>query len=500
MGISLENTRRVVGVGLAMVCLVSGAGSAYYLVSTKPKPKSVRVSTKALEVLARPVTGVDGSWPVVGYGTVRPKHQVNIVPQVTGELIYVHEDMLAGRVIQKGELLFEIDPTIYTAQVAQADAEVRHLEGVIARHKQEKETLVVRIEVAKRILEIEKENFLATKELFENEGVGTSQTVAADEERYLKQQDVVLQLQSRVDLIPHLIGETEAQLGASKARLDQAKYNLRQTKIYCPFEARVESSSAFTAQVVTAHFSIATLTDMSAFEISVGIDPRDISWLDEAAKPASLEQLDGEPAEVVIRTTLRGQTFAWRGYITRFERVDEATRTAKMVVEVRQIDMTARPNNEETDEMSLAIGMYCRAELPGRGLRDAMVVPRHAIYDNECVYIFEDDRDGDPKTGVLARRGVPMLRSLESGVLVSHDKYAGQEACELLAGERVIVSPLTDPIEGERVVLRDTRVVSASDAVPMRLGSSKIILAAHPVRRPSGSRSFVSQAVPVTGN
>jgi multidrug efflux pump subunit AcrA (membrane-fusion protein) len=453
-------------VALAVVALLLGGGAMYLLLVTTPEVPTRSFGAKPLSVAAVTVIPTAEASPVVGYGTVAPKHQVDVIPQVSGKLIYVNEDLAPGKIIRKGERLFEVDDTLYASKVAQAEAETRRLEGVLARQDAELEMLEARIANAERMLEIVEAEYLKTKVLYEEQNVGNPQLVTADEQRYLTQKDVVAELRNRRDMIPHMKAETEALLDASKAQLEQARVELSKTKIDCPFDARVEGVSAYTSQVVTGVFSIARLTNLEAFEIAVGIDPYELRWLDESAHPDNLREDEGEPrAEVVVRSTLRGVEYEWRGYVTRFERVDEATRMARMVVEVRNADMVAEVRKGGDDQsLTLSVGMFCRTELPARRLEEALLVPRHAIYDNAWVYVFEPDPTlEDAVVGRLGRRAVPMLRSVGNQVLVDYRDRQDDGLCELKPGEAVVVSPLIKPVVGMPVRLRDERFASAAE-------------------------------------
>ncbi len=134
-----------------------------------------------------------------------------------------------------------------------------------------------------------------------------------------------------------------------------------------------------------------------------------------------------------MRSNVAGQRYTWRGYVTRFERVDEATRTIRLIVEVRKSDMQAviaASLGETAGERALAIGMYCRAELPPRELEDAILVPRHAIHEDRWVYVFEPDATAeDASTGRLGRRRVPRLRSVRDEVLVDYRGRSGGPVC-----------------------------------------------------------------------
>ena len=206
------------------------------------------------------------------------------VPQVRGNEIGAQEALGESNVIPKGEVLYEIDPAGYVARVHQVEAEIRGLEARLKRQDQGIANLDTRIENLKRMLAIDEKDYLTSKHLYEIETVGTQRDVDLVFKKFLHQKGLVVDLKNQRALAPHMRRETQARLEGARAELKLAKHDLAATKILSPFEARVESVRAQTSQFVTASFAIATLTDMSAFEFSVGIDPRDMRWLDEAVR------------------------------------------------------------------------------------------------------------------------------------------------------------------------------------------------------------------------
>lgn len=467
MDAALERKRKRVQVGLA-AGLLAGGGAAYALMMhTAPQPPRRAQWDTTPDVAVVTIEPRTESTAVVGHGTVRPKNQVDIVPLVSGKLINVHRNLLPGKVIPKGEVLFEIDRTIYEARVAQAEAEMRGLEASLARIDEEFSTLQVRLANARAMLDIDERDHQVALDLFEKEKVGTQRDVDQLLQKLLRQRDAVAELQSRLAMIPHMRRETQAKLDAAASTLTQVKHDLGNTRIIAPFRAHVEAVSARESQVVTAHFAIAKLTDMEAFEVSVGIDPKEIRWLDPRVRPDALQgDVPREGPPVDVSWSVRGQTLTWKGQVTRFERVDELTRTASMVVEVRDVNMTARVALGETDlRYDLAIGMFVRAALPAVELRDALVVPRHAIHDDRFVYVFEsDEASPNGREGRLGRREIPILRSVGDSVVVDFADREGTEVCELRRGELVVLSPLAAPVDGMRIRLRDDRVAEASRA------------------------------------
>lgn len=482
----IERIRWSIQAGLAAGAVALGTVGFLWMVQSRPAPSRHEQYDRVPDIAVRTVEPRTESSPVVGHGTVRAKSQISIVPQVSGTLTYVHPELAQGRIVPKGALLFQVDQAVYEARVQQAMGEVKALEAGLARHDQEAINLAGQIETSRQLLAIDENEYLTSKSLFEDEKVGTRRDLDMIQQRFLRQKSAVAELESKQSVIPHLRLETSAQLEGAKARLRQAELDLEATTIRCPFEARVESISAHLAQFVTAHLAIATLTDVEALEISVGIDPRDLRWLDPAARPEALGRPDGKSnpgPEVNVRWSLRGQEFAWKGRVTRFERVDEATRTARMVVEVRKADIVAQASGQGATAPTLSIGMFCTAELPSAPLEDAIVVPRHAIYENQWVYVFVPN-SGSPTSqdGTLERRHVPMLRAMGDDVLVDYSGRQGTEGCELAAGEQVVVSKLVKPVVGMRLRIREQEgVVDAEGQIPAVSVTPALLASAYPI-------------------
>lgn len=458
----MEAVRRITLVITTAAMLAVGVAAMAWLVATKPTPplRSTMARNFPVEVISVR-SGIETT-PILASGSVRPKNQVDVTPQVSGKLKFAHPDLAEGKVIRRGELLFEIDPAMLESQVLQVDAESRALAASLSRHDSETDSLEARLRNADQILAIEHRDYETSKRLYEEEKVGTQRDLDASQRKFLRQKGVVLDLQSKLATMPHRKLESQARLDASQARLAKAHYDLDNSRIHCPFDARVESVHALTSQVVTAFFSIATLTDIEAFEISVGINPADLQWLDEGIRPQAFRDppsgVDLAP-DVAVYWSLPDHEFTWRGRVTRFERMDEVTRTAQAVIEVRGEDLQAADRRDHALNPALSVGMYCRVALPAKPLRDAIRVPRHTIYIDQLVYVFEPD-DGDPQSGLgrLRARKIPRLRSMADDVLVDFGDRSGGAVCELKPGELLVVTPLVKPMSGMKVRLSSHRM------------------------------------------
>jgi len=460
----MDLLHRSIRLAIPTVIVLGGGGLMIWLLQSKPAPEEHAASAYVPAVTVQTIVPRTAVIPVVGYGTVRPKNQVQIVPQVSGELVFSHADLAEGKIIAQGELLFELDPSVYQSRVQQAEAEVRALEAALARNEQEMANLDARLIIAQKMLAIDERDYLTSKHLLDQEGVGTQQGLDVTHQKYLQRQDLVVQFQNQRATAPYLKQETQARLDATRAKLEQAQHDLKNTKIFCPFTARVESATAHQSQMVTAHLSIATLTDMEFFELPISVDPRELRWLDRHVQPQALEQdSDQQPPEVKIVWSVAGQEAQWRGHVARFARMDEATRTARMIVEVRGTDMAAdRSGWWINGAPAISIGMHCRVELPAQPLSGAVLIPWHAIHEDRWVYVFEPATTGaDQGLGRLGRREVSILRMIGDEVLVDYRGRDDSHSCQLKPGEQLVVSHPLDPVVGMQVSLQ-----SMSESAP----------------------------------
>jgi multidrug efflux system membrane fusion protein len=482
MSTRLETLRKGIHLCLAVGLMGVSGGLAAWLIATRPSSSQRPAPPRLPCVEVVSVEPQTFAQPVVGYGTVRPKRQVNIVPEVTGRLVHVHPKLLPGNHIGKGELLFEVDSRSYEARVRQVEADIARLETELKRHAQEKASLERRLALAKERAELAEKNLAVETGLLKDDST-TQIEVDAARERLLTQRDVVLQYESRLALIPLLVEETQALLDTKRAQLEEARLSVERTKIYCPFDARVDSVRAQESQVVTASFQIATLTDMEALEVGVVVDPRELRWTNQAAYADASGSFEGAP-EAVITSTIWGQRFTWRGHITRVERVDEATRTAHVVVEIREL-AASLTIGDSSNRPALSIGMMCRAALDTEPLEHALVVPRQAIQDGRRVYVFAPNADvEDPTVGRLVVKRVPILRSVNEQVVVAYGDGSdgasgsggdaeGEAVCELRPGDRLVVSPLPKAVEGMRLRLsRESEAVALGVPAGWRLADA----------------------------
>ncbi|MCA9002700.1 MAG: hypothetical protein KDB61_12305, partial [Planctomycetes bacterium] len=109
---------------LVLLVIVFGFLGARQL-SSKAKPPK-RMEDRIYAPLVRVTTTHIQESPVLikTNGTLRPRTQVQIVPQVTGRVLEIHPAFRAGGSFEAGETLVRIDPRDYELQVARIRSEI----------------------------------------------------------------------------------------------------------------------------------------------------------------------------------------------------------------------------------------------------------------------------------------------------------------------------------------------------------------------------------------
>ena len=134
---------------------------------------------------------------------------------------------------------------------------------------------------------------------------------------------------------------------------------------------------------------------------------------------------------VTLRARFAGSEYSWEGEIVRTE--GEIDPRSRMVHVVARVDAMA--DSEDTDRPPLSVGLFVRAEIQGKQLDSAVVIPRRALQNESQVFVIDaSDR--------LVIREVKVLRIQGDSVVLG----SGVEP-----GERLCLSPIRIPVPGMKV-------------------------------------------------
>jgi RND family efflux transporter MFP subunit len=342
---------------LLIVLILAVGVIVLVLLKTLRKPPAKKESQILAPLLnAQAVYVEDVKMVVTGFGTVEPKVEVQVVPQVSGRVVSCHNDFVNGGFFKAGEPLITIDQRDYKLAVENAEAAVAA------------------------------DQVYLDKELAEA-------AVAGQEWAQLYPGT---KPESALVLRGPQIAEAKAKLRASKARLATAQLNLERTVISMPFDGRIASESLDVGQYLMAGQPVATVYGTDVVEIVVPLEDRDLAWFD---LPTSFNNTAGSSsvtgAQASVTTDFAGARHTWAGRVVRAEgRIDSTSRMVNVVVEVanpfEMSDHSPRLRPVAAGRPPLVPGMFVEVEIMGKPLKGAIPVPRYAVHNADEVWVARD--------------------------------------------------------------------------------------------------------------
>jgi len=398
---------------LPLLIIGAGVGSFVLLKSMQKAPE--RIERPNLGPLVESVEAPAQKVQVIvdGQGTVRPDAQINLVPQVSGLIVWKAEAFKPGGSFAKGENLFRIDPRDYELAVRQAEAQVAQ-----ARYQRD---------LAQQESDVSRQEWQRMR--------------GGDDEA----SDLVLRL-------PQL-RSAEANLASAAARLEEMTLRLERTVFKAPFAGRVRNSQVDVGQYVSVGQAVAQLYSIEKAEIIVPVPDGDLAWFalpvpvdaqsdefaglpvdsgrDEGTRSAHLFARRG--ADAVVQGSFAGRRHEWQGRVVRTEgELDPQSRMARLVIEVDD------PYGGIADGTPpLTVGMFVDVAIAGRQVEGVRIVPRAALRQNDKVWTVGSD-------GLLKIRQADVLRRMQDDVLTHID---------LNSDERIITSQLSGVTDGMKVRL-----------------------------------------------
>jgi len=375
---------------LTPIAIFGGLIAIAVLIRLNPPatPQRPAFSGPSMTVETQPVLPRDYQVKLQSYGTVQPRTRSMLVAQVGGQIVSINENVRDGGFFEKGDVLGQIDPRDY-------EADVQISQASLADAKQALAEATARSEQARE-----------DWERLGNEG---------------EPSDLVLR-------IPQLEA-ARARVDSAESALTKARLDLERTSIVAPFAGRVIRKFVDLGQVVGPNTQLAEIYATDVIEIRLPLRNRDLGFID---LPESYRYADSSTAgriDALIKSDLIDEE-VWRAKLVRTEgAIDESARQLHVIA---QIDDPFGPKSE--GRSPLKIGQYVTAEIDGRVLPDVLVIPNTAIYQGTYVYTVED--------GILRRRDIEIDWQNDSEAIVGKGLEAGAD---------LVTTPLGQVTSGIRV-------------------------------------------------
>lgn len=245
----LSRRRRARGIRWLVTVLVVATvigGFVLYKKKTAPPPEP--------QFVTAPVEVRDIVEEVQSTGVVEPVNQVEVGVQVSGRIVSVAVDF--NDEVKAGQLLAEIDPELFGADVAQQNAQLLAAEAAVRSAEARQDAVETRL---KRLKLLVSENIASLTELE--------------------------QVQGEYDVAVAEVSTTRAQIAQIRARLSSARTTLKYTKIYSPIDGVVINRQVEPGQTVAASFNTPVLfliaRDLNQMRVLAEIDEADVGKVQE---------------------------------------------------------------------------------------------------------------------------------------------------------------------------------------------------------------------------
>ncbi len=376
----MSNDKRTGYIQLGLViCFIIGSFTLSKLLkSSYDRPGPNTADDRILIVETANVTPQDYRITFETSGVVRARNHINVVPEVSGRVINVHESFYEGGSFNNDAVLFEIDPRDF-------QLDVKRLEAEVAR--------------ANTALE------LATAE---------SQAAIAEWEQ-INGNDAIPDLVAKR---PQLI-EAGANLQAAEAMLEDARLNLERTRFTLPFNGKVITSNVAIGQYVMAGQSYGMVFDSGSLEVSASLVDKQLEWL-----------LDARDPDIDIAISFLGKRHQYSGELKRAaSTVDMGTRFATVYFTFKEEVLELLPGvfteiSSKSAEMQ-GITLLPSTALQSQGVvwlvRDGQILE---LWEPEIIYIDDDfiaAKGFDRETEVVTSRIAGATNGMKIATIKSQD-------------------------------------------------------------------------------
>ena len=329
---------------------------------------------------------------VSSQGTVRPRTETALVAEVSGKIVSVSPDFVAGGFFREGEVLLQIDPSDYRAGLKRSKAALASRKAKLA------------------------------------DETARSEQALKDWRNMGKQGQP-----SDLGLRKPQMADAKANVSAAEADVEKALRDLERTQITVPYDGLVRQKAVDIGQYVAPGTRLGVTFAIDTAEVRLPLTNTDLKYL-ELPTGIQAKNQDIPYPPVTLSAQRAGDTVQWQARIIRTEGVvDETSRVVYAVAQV--IDPYGVLGQSHQNE--LKIGTFVNAEIQGLPAENVVVLPRFVLQANHTVMIINDASE-------LEILPVEVLRTEPKRVYISSG---------VKGGARVITTTLDAPVPGTKLAI-----------------------------------------------
>ncbi len=375
----------IVGSVLVVIALASWQKSK----SADRKPdtnRAVLVETIEAEVVSL-------NFSIRSQGTVRPRTETTLVSEVSGKIVEVAPEFVAGGFFRSGQQLLQIDPSDYATALKRAEAAL-----------------------ASRVAKLADETARSEQAMRDWKNMGKEGQPS----------DLVLRKPQMAD--------ATANVSAAEADVQKARRDLERTSITLPYDGLVRQKAADIGQYVSPGARLGVTFAIDTAEVRLPLTHDDLNYLDLPSETEARDNDNPYPPVTLSAATANG-TRQWQARIIRTEGVvDETSRVIYAVAQV--VDPYGVLGQSHQQE--LKIGTFVHAEIQGLPADNVVVLPRYVLRADNTILVANAASE-------LEILPVRVLRAESRNVYLS----GGIEG-----GTQVVITTLDAPVPGTRLTIR----------------------------------------------
>ena len=348
--------------------------------------RRTREAADPVSILAARAQIADVPVYIEGVGTARPAASVTVRPQVDGQLQRVL--FREGQEVKKGDVLAQIDPSLYQAQLDQALAKKAQNEALL--------------ENARR-----------------------------DLERYTRLAETNSVTKQQADTQRATVAQLEAQLKADQAAIDNARTMLAFTTITAPIDGRTGIRAIDEGNLVKQSDAngLVTISQVSPIAVIFSVPQQQLPRVNKAwaAGTVPVDAMDAEGRAVIDRGRLDVID----------NTIDQTTGTVRLKAEFPNKDLALWP------------GAFANVRLLVDTLRNAIVIPTAAVQRGPrgtFVYVVNADNTVSVRPVIVAMQDD--AQAVIASGLKADEQVASSGYARLADGTQVTIAeaaPLPEP-------------------------------------------------------
>ncbi|QDU37757.1 Multidrug resistance protein MdtA precursor [Maioricimonas rarisocia] len=286
-------------------------------------------------------------------GSVEPAQEIVLSPRVSGQVLELAPNFVPGGMVQKGDLLLQIDPADFTSVLSERQSALQQAEAS---------------------LEIERGR----------------QSLARKELDLLV--DTIEEANRSLVLREPQIKSIRAQVDAAKALVARAQLELDRTKIEAPFDAQILSRSVNVGSQVAPGDELARLVGIEKYWVIATVPVRSLHWV-------QFSEADGEGSSATLHNPNTWLPGAERhATVSRMiGALDQQTRLARVVMTVED------PLARNTEGPPLILDTLLQAHINGRPIEDVIRLDRDYVHERDTVWVMKDGKLEIRETDIVFR-------------------------------------------------------------------------------------------------